>query len=73
MMNIRILWLKDLGNGPTDSTTTKMDGHGLKERDVCGHLHFRCLSDNLACLALTMCPALENLRSDVALLMGMQW
>ena len=31
-----------------------------------------CSSDNLACLALTMCPDLEKLRSDVALLEGMQ-
>ena len=31
-----------------------------------------CSSDNLARLALTMCPDLEKLRSDVALLAGMQ-
>ena len=31
-----------------------------------------CSCDNLARLALTMCPDLEKLRSDVALLAGMQ-
>ena len=35
-------------------------------------MFFTCSFDNLARLALTICPALEKLRSDVPLLVGMQ-